>query len=227
MSIKNTIRKKYTVSEWDLSEIIGNGCDKNMTKSQKTLQADAVKFAKKYRNVKVTISADAFYKAISDVNRLYENTKSVTGYAMLRYSENTQSNEYSSMASNAEKVAADVENKTLFFDLWWQKKMDNKNAKRLVSKSEQLEYYLTLLRRVAKYSLNEPEEKIINIMDTSGQMAMIRLYDKITNKFSYTVGNKKNMTREELTSLIRSPNMAVRKVAYSRYLIDTVRILGF
>ena len=50
-----------------------------MIKSQKTLQADAVKFAKKYRNVKVTISADAFYKAISDVNRLYENTKSVTG----------------------------------------------------------------------------------------------------------------------------------------------------
>ena len=78
MFIKNTIRKKYTVSEWDLSEIIGNGGDKNMVKSQKTLQADAVKFAKKYRNVKVTISADAFYKAISDVNRLYENTKSVT-----------------------------------------------------------------------------------------------------------------------------------------------------
>ena len=95
MFIKNTIRKKYTVSEWDLSEIIGNGCDKNMIKSQKTLQADAVKFAKKYRNVKVTISADAFYKAISDINRLYENTKSVTGYAMLRYSGNTQSNEYS------------------------------------------------------------------------------------------------------------------------------------
>ena len=229
MSIKNTIRKKYTVSEWDLSEIIGNGGDKNMVKSQKTLQADAIKFAKKYRNVKVTISADAFYNAISDINRLYENTKSVTGYAMLRYSENTQSNEYSSMASNAEKVAADVENKTLFFDLWWQKEMDNKNAKRLVSKSKQLEYYLTLLRRVAKYSLNEPEEKIINIMDTSGQMAMIRLYDKITNKFSYTVGNKKNMTREELTSLIRSSNMAVRKAAYKQILDrygENIGVLG-
>ena len=68
-----------------------------MIKSQKTLQADAVKFAKKYRNVKVTISADAFYKAISDVNRLYENTKSVSLGISLRYSENT-SNEYSSMA---------------------------------------------------------------------------------------------------------------------------------
>ena len=107
--------------------------------------------------------------------------------------------------------------------------MDNKNAKRLVSKSKQLEYYLTLLRRVAKYSLNEPEEKIINIMDTSGQMAMIRLYDKITNKFSYTVGNKKNMTREELTSLIRSPNMAVRKVAYRQILDrygENIGVLG-
>ena len=40
------------------------------------------------------------------------------------------------------KIAADVENKTLFFDLWWQKKMDNKNAKRLASKSEQLEYII-------------------------------------------------------------------------------------
>ena len=105
--------------------------------------------------------------------------------------------------------------------------MDNKNAKRLVSKSKQLEYYLTLLRRVAKYSLNEPEEKIINIMDTSGQMAMIRLYDKITNKFSYTVGNKKNMTREELTSLIRSPNIAVRKVAYRQMLDRYGENIGF
>ena len=53
---------------------------------------------------------------------------------MLRYSENTQSNEFSSMASNAEKVAADVENKTLFFDLWWQKQMDAiKTANRLIS----------------------------------------------------------------------------------------------
>ena len=37
MSIKNTIRNKYTVSEWDLSEIIGNEGDKNMIKSQKTM----------------------------------------------------------------------------------------------------------------------------------------------------------------------------------------------
>ena len=77
---------------------------------------------------------------------------------MLRYSENTQSNEYSSMASNAEKVAADVENKTLFFDLWWQKEMDNKNAKRLVSKSKQLEYYLTYcdaLQNISKRARRE------------------------------------------------------------------------
>ena len=53
MSIKNTIRKKYTVSEWDLSEIIGNGGDKNMIKSQKTLQADAVKFANLQKNTEM------------------------------------------------------------------------------------------------------------------------------------------------------------------------------
>ena len=229
MSIKNTIRKKYAVSGWDLSEIIGKGGDKNMAKYQKLLQSEAVKFAKKYRNAKTNISTDAFCRAIYDANRLYENAKSVSGYAMLRYSEDTQSNECSAMASNAERVSANVENETLFFDLWWQKKMDEKNAKRLVSKSGHYEYYLTLLRRVAKYSLNESEEKIINIMDTTGQSAMIRLYDRITSKFSYTVGNKKNMTREELTTLIRSPNAAVRKAAYKvilgRY-EDNIGVLG-
>ena len=86
---------------------------------------------KSKNNVLFSTSADAFYKAISDVNRLYENTKSVTGYAMLRYSENTQSNEYSSMASNAEKVAADVENKTLFLIYGGRKKWTIKMPKDL------------------------------------------------------------------------------------------------
>ena len=229
MSIKNTIRKKYTVSGWDLSEIIGKNGDKNMAKSQRILQADATRFAKKYKNIKSTIPANTFCKAIYDANLLHENAKSVTGYAMLRYSENTQSNEYSSMASNAERIAADVENKTLFFDLWWQKKIDGKNAKRLAAKSKHFEYYLTQLRSVAKYSLNESEEKIINIMDTTGISAMVRLYDKITSKFSYTVGNKKNMTREELTALIRSPKAAIRKAAYKQILKkydENVGILG-
>ena len=65
-------------------------------------------------------------------------------------------------------------------------------------------------------------------MDTSGQMAMIRLYDKITNKFSYCWKQKK-YDAQELTSLIRSPNMAVRKVAYRQILDrygENIGVLG-
>ncbi|MDI1495320.1 MAG: pepF/M3 family oligoendopeptidase (pepF, pepB) [Cenarchaeum symbiont of Oopsacas minuta] len=225
MSIKNTIRpKKYVQSSWDLSEIIKTP-NKNVTK----IIHRAEKFAKQYRNTKASISIDQFNKAMCDVNNIYEDTKSISSYAMLQHSEDTQSNNANALLSNAEKISAGIENKTLFFELWWQKEIDEKNAQRLALKSKHFEYYLTFLRRMAKYSLTESEEKVINILDTTGQSAMVRLYDRITNKFSYTVGNKKNMTREELTTLIRSPKATIRKAAYRQILgkyDENIGVLG-
>ena len=47
--------------------------------------------------------------------------------------------------------------------------------------------YLRYKRLVAKYALTEPEEKIINTLDVTGISALVKIYDKITNAFRYTV----------------------------------------
>ena len=105
----------------------------------------------------------------------------------------------------------------LFFDLWWKKKIDEKNAKRLMKSTGNLTDYLRFKRLLSKYSLSEPEERIINTLDVTGSNALVKLYDKITNAYVYVVtinGKKKTMNREQLTTLVRNSNSKTREMAY-------------
>jgi oligoendopeptidase F len=82
---------------------------------------------------------------------------------------------------------------------------------------------------LAKYSLSEPEEKIINTLDVTGSTALVKLYDKITNAFDYVItvnGKKKKMTREELTVLVRSNSPKTRELAYKTLLTKYTKNKG-
>jgi oligoendopeptidase F len=105
----------------------------------------------------------------------------------------------------------------LFFDLWWKKQVDEKNARRLIKSAGQFSEYLKFKRLLAKYSLSEPEERIINTLDVTGASALVKLYDKITNAYVYVVtvdGKKRTMNREQLTTLVRSKKAKTREAAY-------------
>ena len=81
--------------------------------------------------------------------------------------------------------------------------------------------YLRYKRLMSKYSLTEPEERIINTLDVTGVSALVKLYDKITNAFTYTIkvdGKKKTMGREQLTTYVRSKNAKTRETAYRELL---------
>jgi oligoendopeptidase F len=119
------------------------------------------------------------------------------------------------------KLGSQIDNKTLFFDLWWKQKIDEKNAQRLMKDAGSLKEYLRHKRLLAKYTLTEPEEKIINTLDVTGSTALVKLYDKITNAFEYIItinGKKKKLTREELTVLVRNTNAKTRELAYKTLL---------
>ena len=118
-------------------------------------------------------------------------------------------------------MGSEISNKILFFDLWWKTQVDEKNAKRLIKDAGELSEYLGHKRLFAKYSLSEPEERIINTLDVTGISALVKLYDKITNAFEYKmkIGNKtKKMTREELTNYVRNTNPKIRETAYKTIL---------
>ena len=207
----------YKLEKWNLSELIKNPTRKNIDKKLAEIEKNVKQFEKAKKSLSPNISSSKFLKLLHDVERIDEKASIIGGYASLRYSENTQSDEATALLSKISKFGADMENRMLFFDLWWKKKIDEKNAKRLMKSTGNLTDYLRFKRLLSKYSLSEPEERIINTLDVTGSHALVKLYDKITNAYVYVVtinGKKKTMNREQLTTLVRNKNPKIREMSY-------------
>jgi oligoendopeptidase F len=212
---------EYKLGEWDLSEITKNPKSSEFQKKIKEIQIMSEKFEKIKSKLDPKMSSKNFMKILHDLENISEKMSLIGGYASLSYSANTQSDEATSLMTMISKLGSDISNKILFFDLWWKTQIDNKNANRLIKDTGELSEYLKHKRLVAKYSLSEPEEKIINTLDVTGVSALVKLYDKITNAYKYKmkVGKKtKILTREELTNFVRSTSAKTREEAYKTLL---------
>ena len=212
---------EFQLGGWDLSELAKNPKSVAFQKQIQELEKQAIKFEKIKSKLKPKITSKEFKDILQQVEKISENMSKIGGYASLSYSSDTQSDEATSLMTKMSKLGSEISNKILFFDLWWKTQVDEKNAKRLMENTGELREYLAHKRLFAKYSLSEPEERIINTLDVTGISALVKLYDKITNAFEYQmkIGNKnKTMTREELTNFVRSTNSKIREKAYKTIL---------
>ena len=212
---------QYQLGTWDLSELAKNPKSPAFQKQVKELENQAKKFENIKSKLDPKMSSKKFMEILNQVEKISENMSKIGGYASLSYSSDTQSDEATSLMTRMSKLGSDISNKILFFDLWWKTQVDEKNAKRLIKDAGELSEYLEHKRLIAKYSLSEPEERIINTLDVTGISALVKLYDKITNAFEYQmkIGNKtKKMTREELTNYVRHTNPKIRETAYKTIL---------
>ena len=213
--------KRYENGKWNLDDLVKNPTRKTFDKKINEIKKQSEKFAKNKSQLKANISSKKFQQLLHEIEDITEKSSKIGGYAGLKFSENTQSDEATALLNRISQFGSIIENKMLFFDLWWKKQIDDKNAKRLIKEAGELADYLRYKRLVAKYALTEPEEKIINTLDVTGISALVKIYDKITNAFRYTVnlnGKKKIMSREELTTLVRSKNPKIREAAYKSLL---------
>jgi len=212
---------KYQPGEWDLTELAKNPKSPAFQKQILELEKQAKKFEKIKSKLESKISSKKFMGILKEIEEISEKMSKIGGYASLSYSSDTQSDEATSLMTKMSKLGSEISNKILFFDLWWKTQVDDKNAKRLMKNTGELNEYLSHKRLFAKYSLSEPEERIINTLDVTGISALVKLYDKITNAYEYkmNVGNKtKILTREELTNYVRSTNSKIRETAYKTIL---------
>ena len=215
------------LGKWDLTDLVDDSSTKKVAELVANIKEDVKEFEDNRGILKPDLSISIFEGLVHKIEKILEDLSAVNSFAHLKYAANTSSNEAAALVLQMEKLSSEVSNQILFFDLWFKKELDKNNAQRLIdSISTVYREYLRHKRLIAKYSLNESEEKIINTLEVTGLGALIKIYDRMTNNFEFTVvkkrGNKKIIktfkNKEKLLSLVRSPKANEREYAYKALL---------
>ena len=166
------------------------------------------------------LSPEMSHEAFRELMELSESIRTtqtrLMGYARLWFAEDTQSQTALAFLGRMEQLVTEIENRLLFFDLWW-KGLEEDAAQRLLDKSGDYAYYLRTLRRFRPHTLSESEEKIINLKDVNGVDALVNLYEMISNRLTFQLevdGEVREMTRAELSAHFRDPSAEMRAAAY-------------
>ncbi len=163
-----------------------------------------------------TMPVEAFRAILTQNEEVARISSRLGAYAYLWFSEDTKDSKARSFKTQVEERLTALQNRLLFFDLWWQG-VDEANAARLMAGSGDYRYHLETIRRYKPHTLSEPEEKIINLKNVTGRSAVHTLYDVVTNGFTFTLtvgGKTHRLNREGLMTFVRSPKAAIRQAAY-------------
>lgn len=211
------------VGSWDLSGLVKDPASEDFSRYLASIETSVKAFEAKRQNLRQDMPAAEFEGMIREVEGISEKLSVAAGFAHLRYYANTASNEASALVTRMDKMSADAANRLLFFDLWFKKQVDDASAARLIEGvSPVYREHLRHERLLAKHSLSEPEERIINTLEVTGTGALVKIYDKMTSAFEFEMKVKKGRktvvrkfdNREKLASLVRSADAAEREAAY-------------
>jgi len=215
------------VGRWNISDLVKDPSSEEFSQFLRSVEEQLVQFEGSRQLLRPDISSEEFERLIHMLESISEKVSIASGYAYLRYYADTSSNEASALVTKMEKLASEISNRMLFFDLWFKKQIDHENANRLINAiPKEYQEHLRHKRLVAKYSLSEPEEKIISTLEVTGILALTKIYDKMTSGFEFTMRlrhgrktiEKKFDNKEKLVSLVRSPDGNRREAAYKSLL---------
>ncbi|MBT3835752.1 M3 family oligoendopeptidase [Candidatus Woesearchaeota archaeon] len=199
---------EYKTAPWDLSEIT----PKDINKTFKTIERHTNNIVKKKKLLTNSISTKTFLDIVKQLENLRIISAKLGISAHLAWSANAEDQKAAALASKVENFLTKQGNKLIFFSLWF-KKLSDKKAKQLIAASGKYHYHFEMLRKRKKHTLEENEEKIINIKDTTGASALTNIYNILTSKFEYDFQGEKR-TQEEMVTFVRSSSSKTRKEAY-------------
>lgn len=206
----------YKLSKWDLSPLYSGYDSPELQNSFDQVEEQVTSF----EGVRGKLAPDISSEQLLEIVKASEETTRIIGklyaFAGLSFTADTQDQAAQSLQSRVLQFAAEIENRTLFFSLWW-KELDDVNAKRLLDAAGDYRYYLEAMRLYKPHTLSEAEEKILNIKNVTGSNALINLYDSITNRYTFKMradGKTKEVTAAELQTLRYSSDPKDRAKSY-------------
>ena len=206
----------YKQSSWSLNDLFPGMESPELEEAFQTLTDHVASFEKLRPQLKPDISPSNFGEILMDLEGITRMASKLGHFAYLAFAADTQDQRIQALLGRIQQFMAELENRTLFFNLWW-KDLDEANVNRLMASSGDFFYYLEKLGKFKPHTLTEPEEKIINLKNVTGSNALVTLYDSITNRYTFKVevdGETRELTRGELMVLVRQADPGLRARAY-------------
>jgi oligoendopeptidase F len=180
------------------------------------LEAKVTAFEGQRERLSADMPPDTFMQIIRQLEAINEVGSKISCYAGLDFAADTQNQDALAFQARVNQVMATMENRTLFFSLWW-KELEDEAADRLMGGTGDYSYWLEEMRNYKPHTLTEPEEKIVNIKNVTGSNALNTLYDSMTNRYLFKItvdGEDLELTRGQLMVHVRSQDPDVRAAAY-------------
>jgi len=203
--------------KWNLGDLVPSFSDASLTKTFRSVDKKVKEFEKFRSKLKDNISGKEVYKIIEAMEKILREFVMCGYYVGLKLAEDTTSHKWNAFSSKINQFGTDFSNKMMFFTIWW-KDLDNKNATRILKDLGKHKHMMKDNRKFKKYTLKENEEKIINIKDITGAVAMGNIYDIITNSYTFDFKGKKDVSMPIVLEDVKNKDPKLRKNAYETVL---------
>ena len=206
----------YSVKKWDLGELFSGFDSPDLQGAFDNVEEQVASFEGVRNKLNPDIDAETFLDVVRASEESTRIVNRIYAFAGLSFAADTQDQNAQSLMGRVQQFVAEMQNRTLFFNLWW-KDLDDANAQRLMDASGDYRYYLEEIRHFKPHTLSEAEEKVINLKDVTGSSALINLYDAITNRYVFKLevnGEVKELTRAQLQPYVQGPDADLRAKAY-------------
>ncbi|MGC9350161.1 MAG: M3 family metallopeptidase [Anaerolineae bacterium] len=194
----------YEPERWELDDLLPEPGTPEMEAYVEETEARLGDFESRRDDLSSKITLETFEEILLLYEELYAAASALSAYSYLWFSEDTASQDALAFRARIDQFVADLENRTLFFTLWW-KHLEDDVAEKLLRHSGDTRYFLESLRHFRPFTLSEPVEQVINVKDVNGMNSLLKIYDMITSGFTFYLtvdGEKKEMTRGQLTSYV-------------------------
>ncbi len=206
----------YKISKWSLAPLYPGYDSAELQNAFDMIEEQVTSFEGVRGKLKPDIPAEQFLQVIHASEESVRIANKLYSFAGLSFTADTQDQAAQSLYSRAQQFLAEIENRTLFFNLWW-KELDEANAKRLMDASGDYRYYLEAMRLFKPHTLSESEEKVVNLKNVTGVNALQTLYDSITNRYVFKLkvkGKTQELTRGQIMRFAQGSDPKMRAAAY-------------
>jgi oligoendopeptidase F len=205
-----------TITRWSLKDLLPDPVEQSLDEYIFKLEQAVSDLESLRVEMTAGITTLKFAEILKSLELVNSLMRRLQAYSFLLLSEDTQNKAALNLRDRLDKSLINFDNRILFFEIWF-KDLPDVVAQQLISQSGDLKYTLESIRRLKPYTLSEVEERLLNLKDVNGIDALVGLYDLITNRFTFSLtvdGEKKTLTRDELSGYYFNSSADVRHAAY-------------